>query len=801
MFWKKLADLILKNRLLVLAAITLSSLFMGYEASQVRITFAGGKVLPVTDSAYIRYMQFKQLFGQDASTMVIGFNSSKIFDRDVFNDWRDAGERIKQVNGVTGVISIGNIYNLDKDTLHHSFVLKPLVNHTLASNLSVDSVKQQLLGLPFYKGLILSEDNQSTLMAITFDGKILNTPKRVPIINAILKEGSQFEQKHGIKIHYSGLPLIRTVAGDLMKHEFTLFLSLSLLITTVILLLVFRSGYPVIFPVIVVLLGVTWSLGILVLMHYEITILTGIVPPLVVIIGIPNSVFILNKYYHEFGLTGNKLQALHTVIEKVGITTFIANVTTAIGFGVLCFTNSELLTQFGLVASMSIMVTFALSLILIPIIFSFLLDPKARQITIKDRKIIQTVLIKLDHLVHNHRKAIYTVTIIGVVICLYGLSKINVNGYVVDDLPKTSNTLTDLQFFENSFKGVLPLEVSIDTKRKNGVMNLGVIRKVEKLENLISSYPEFSHSLSLIQALKFSTQAFYGGDPRYYRLPDGMEQGFILSYAGNSGKNTNILHNYLDSTRQFTRASFEMIDVGSSRMNTVLANLQPRIDSIFNPQKYHVELTGSSIIFIKGANYMVKNLYESLALAIFLIAIVMWVLFRGIKMIAVSLLPNLIPLIITAGIMGFFGIPLKPSTIIIFSIAMGISSDQTIYFITRYRQELRGTSKSISTIVSDTIRETGISMIYIATILFFGFGIFAASNFGSTKALGILLSVTLLVAMISNLTLLPAFLLSIEKREYLRNVKGMMHSANNFTEDFMDDRNQLKNEDRESFDE
>jgi predicted RND superfamily exporter protein len=200
-------------------------------------------------------------------------------------------------------------------------------------------------------------------------------------------------------------------------------------------------------------------------------------------------------------------------------------------------------------------------------------------------------------------------------------------------------------------------------------------------------------------------------------------------------------------------------------MNILLAELQPRIDSIFNPHKYHVELTGSSIIFIKGANYMVKNLYESLALAIFLIALVMWILFRGIKMIAISLLPNLIPLIITAGIMGFFGIPLKPSTILIFSIAMGISSDQTIYFITRYRQELRSTSKSISMIVSDTIRETGISMLYIATILFFGFGIFAASDFGSTKALGILLAVTLLFAMISNLTLLPAFLLSVEHRK------------------------------------
>ena len=764
MTWKKLADFILKNRLTVLIVVILGCLFMGYHASKVRITFNGGKVLPVTDSAYIRYNQFKKLFGQDATTMVMGFQSPKIFDKDVYNDWHTIANNIKAIKGINAVISVGNVYDVVKDTVQHKYVLKPLSPALITTDKGADSVKQKFLSLPFYKGLVLSEDGKSTLMAISFDGKIINTPKRVPILKAILKEGQQFEEKHGIPMHYSGLPLIRTVAGDLIKNEFVLFLGLSLLITITILVLIFRSFYAVFFPVVVVLLGVMCSLGTLVLMHYEITILTGIMPSLVVIIGIPNSIFILNKYYYEYNITGNKMQALHTTIAKAGVTTFVANITTAIGFGVLCFTNSELLVQFGMVASASVLVTFALSIILVPIIFSYLPNPKERQSKIKDRPIIQGLLNKLDYVVHNHRRAIYTVTVVLILICVFGITLINVNSYVVDDLPKSNNTVKDLRFFEANFKGVLPLEVSIDTKRKNGVMNNAVIRKVERLEKLISSKPEFSRSLSLTQGLKFLTQSFYGGDPNYYRLPSGLEQGFILSYAGNSGKSSDMLKNYLDSTRQYTRVTFEMVDIGSKKMNVVLKDLQPGIDSIFDPHKYHVELTGSSIIFIKGANYMVKNLYESLALAILLIAGVMWVLFRGIKMIAISLLPNLIPLVITAGLMGFFGIPLKPSSILIFSIAMGISSDQTIYFITRYRQELRSTKKSISTIVSDTIRETGISMIYIAIILFFGFGVFAASTFGGTQAIGILISITLFVSMISNLTLLPAFLLSMEKR-------------------------------------
>lgn len=764
MIWKKLADFILKNRLPVLLVVILVCGFMGFQASKVRITFNGGKVLPVTDSAYIRYNQFKKLFGQDATTMVMGFQSPKIFDKDVYNDWHTVANNIKAIKGINAVIAVGNVYDVVKDTVQHKYVLKPLSPGLITSDKQADSVKKKFLSLPFYKGLVLSDDGRSTLMAISFDSKIINTPKRVPILKEILKQGGQFEEKHHIQVHYSGLPLIRTVAGDLIKNEFVLFLGLSLLITVTILVLIFRSFYAVFFPVVVVLMGVMCSLGTLVLMHYEITILTGIMPSLVVIIGIPNSIFILNKYYYEYSHTGNKMEALLATIEKAGITTFVANVTTAIGFGVLCFTNSELLVQFGMVASTSVLATFVLSIILVPIIFSYLPKPRERQSKIKDRPITQALLKKLEYVVHNHRRAIYTVTIALILVCAFGITLINVNSYVVDDLPKSNNTVKDLRFFEANFKGVLPLEVSVDTKRKNGVMNNTVIRKVEKLEKLISSRPEFSRSLSLTQGLKFLTQSFYGGKPEFYRLPDGLEQGFILSYAGNSGKSTDMLKSYLDSTRQYTRVTFEMVDVGSKKMNVILKDLQPRIDSIFNPKKYHVELTGSSVIFIKGANYMVENLYESLALAIILIAGVMWILFRGVKMIIISLLPNLIPLVITAGIMGFFGIPLKPSSILIFSIAMGISSDQTIYFISRYRHELKHNKKSISEIVSDTIHETGISMIYIAIILFFGFGIFAASTFGGTQAIGILISITLFVSMISNLTLLPAFLLSMEKR-------------------------------------
>jgi hypothetical protein len=669
--------------------------------------------------------------------MVLGVQSAHFWKPATFNSWRALTEDIQKLHGIKQVLSVANLKELKKDTINQKFILEPIVKTHVTSQTQMDSLRKHVYGMRFYEGLVFNPKTNTSLMAITFDGGILNTRERIPVINSILKRSEAFSKKENLTIHYSGLPYIRTIISKRVSDEFALFIGLSLLVAAIILLIFFRSFYAVIFPVLVVVTGVVWSLGILVLFNYELTLLTGLIPPLIVVIGIPNSILLLNKFHNEFEKHSNKLEALKTVIEKISITTFVANITTAIGFGVLYFTK---------------------------IIFSYLPDPQIKHIKHLNRPLITRLLDSLTRLSQNHRSAIYTATALLIIVSLWGMSRININGYVVDDLPKKDPVYEDMGFFERNFEGVLPLEVSIDTRRKNGVLKLPVIKKIEKLQDMISAYPEFSRPVSLIEVLKFSSQGFYQGNPEFYRVPTDMEMNFIMSYAANSGGNGNMLKSFLDTNRQITRVSFQMADVGSSRVNELLEEIKPRVDSIFNPKRYDVDLTGSSVIFVKGTNYLLHNLRDSLLLAIGLIAILMWILFRGVKMIFISIIPNLVPLMITAGIMGFFGIPLKPSTILIFSIALGIASDQTIYFLTRYRQELKTTNLSISEIVADTLKETGLSMIYVAMILFFGFGIFAASTFGGTVALGILLSITLFLALISNLTLLPALLLSMEKR-------------------------------------
>lgn len=763
--WNNFSKFILSNRIIILVVFFVLTLFMAWKASFVRLSFTGSKILPLTDSAFIRYNEFKSRFGEDGNMMVLGVSSPELLEKEQFNDWKALAEEIHKLQGIKQVLSIGNLYDLQKDTVNQKFVIRQISAGSVKTDAEMDSIKQHIYRLPFYEGLIYNKETHATLMAINFDHKILNTPKRGPVIKTILEKAEAFEKKHNIKVHISGLPYIRTAVSQLVSKEFVLFLGLSILVAAVILFIFFRRIYPVLFPILLVVVGVIWSLATLVMFGYEITMLTGLIPPLIVIIGIPNSILLLNKYHNELRKHGNKDKALHVTILRISETTLIANITAAIGFGVLYFTGSALLVEFGVVAAINVMATWFICLCLIPIIFSYLPVPKLKKQEDHDNGFLQKLLVKTDNLVHHRSKLIYTACIVISLISLIGVAKINVNGYVVDDLPQNSPINRDLKFFEKNFEGILPLEVSIDTKKKNGILNLSTIKKVDKMEEMISAYPEFSRSVSLNKALKYASQAFYNGDPQFYRIPNDMEKSFVLSYLGNSGGNNNMLKGFVDSNKQIARVSFQMADVGSGRMNELLEELQPRIDSILNPERYDVLLTGSSIIFSKGTDYMLRNLMESIIIAIVLISLLRLGQFRDLRIMFISLLPNVIPLIITGGLMGFFGIPLKPSTILIFTIAFGLASDQTIYFLTRYQQELSTTNFTTSKVISDTIRETGISMTHIALVLFFGFGIFTASTFGGTMILGMLLSITLIIALISNLTLLPALLVLLDKRK------------------------------------
>ncbi len=763
--WNFLVRFILRNRLGNLIAIILLTAFMGYKAIDVHLSYEMAQMLPASDTTSRAYEKFKATFGQDGAVLFIGIKDEKLFTLSEFNDWLELTENLRRVDGVQEVLSIGKLYTLEKNDSSRKFDFKPVFEGKPQSQAELDSLRKKIFDLPFYDGLIINKETNATLMMLTLDKSRLNNKSRISLVRDIETEVEAFSNKHNLKVHYSGMPYIRTKTMKMVQNELLMFMLLSMLVASIALYLFFRSFKAVLFPMLIVVISVIWSMGTLGILNYEITILTGIIPPLLVIIGVENCIFLLNKYHHEFREHGNKVLALSRVVVRTGNATFLTNLTTATGFAAFIVTGNKLLVEFGIVAAINIMVVFVLSIFLIPILYSYLAPPEVRHTKHLDNKYTTRIIEKVVYLVQNHRKAIYIVTLVGIVLAAVGVSRLKTTGNVVDDIPQGHPMYVDLLFFEEEFKGILPFEISIDTRKPRGVMQMSTIQKISDLQDTLALYPEFSKPLSVAELVKYSKQAFYNGNPEMYSIPNNQERNFILQYLPSlkTGKKT-ILNSFVDTSLSKTRISVQMANIGTRDIQRIKDDLQPKIDSIFNPDKYDVELTGTSIVFLKGTDYLVHNLITSLILAVIAIGILLGLLFTSFKMVAVSLVPNLLPQLMTAALMGFLAISIKPSTILIFSIALGISVDNAIHFLSRYRLALKHNNWNIKDAVLSALRETGFSMMYSSIVLFLGFSIFTLSTFGGTQSMGFLVSFTLLIALFSNILLLPSLLLSLDRR-------------------------------------
>lgn len=762
--WNFLVRFILRNRLGNLIAIILITLFMGYKALDVHLSYEMAQMLPDSDTTIVAYNKFKQTFGQDGSVVFIGIRDDKLFTLDVFNDWLDLTERLRKVDGVQEVLSIGKLYTLVKNDSIRKFDFKPVFDHRPETQAEMDSIKSLIFSLPFYEGLIINKENNSTLMMLTLDKDRVNNKSRIGLVSAIEDEVAVFSGKHDIKVHFSGMPYIRTKTMKMVQKELLMFTLLALLVASMVLFFFFRSFKAVLFPIIIVIISVIWAMGIIGLLGYEITILTGIIPPLLIIIGVENCIFLLNKYHHEFREHGNKVKALARVVIRTGNATFLTNLTTATGFASFIITGNKLLIEFGIVASINIMVVFLLSIFLIPILYSYLDPPQMRHIKHLDNKYTTALIERIVNTVENHRPKIYATFGLAVVLAIFGISKLKTTGNVVDDIPHKHPMYLDLLFFEKEFKGILPFEISIDTRKPRGVTQMATIQKISELQDTLAKYPEFTRPISIAELVKFSKQAFYNGNPEMYSLPNSQERNFILQYLPSmKGDKRTLANSFVDTAMSKTRISVQMANIGTREIQRIKDELQPAIDSIFSPEKYTVELTGTSIVFLKGTDYLVDNLMTSLILAAIVIGILLGLLFSSFKMVTVSMIPNLLPQLMTAALMGFLAISIKPSTILIFSIALGISVDNAIHYLSRYRLALKNTNWNIRVSVFSALRETGFSMMYSSIVLFLGFAVFTISTFGGTQSMGFLVSFTLLIALFSNLLLLPSLLLSLDK--------------------------------------
>jgi uncharacterized protein len=786
--WKGLAQTIIKFRLPLLLVILVITAIMGYFAQNVELSYDYVETVPATDPEMVYYKDFRKQFGEDGNLIAIGMRDSSLYQLEKFRKFDDFSEALSQVEGVKEIISLPLLQRLVKDTENKKFYLEPIFEPFPQNQSTLDSLFQEAEKIKFYSDQILNTKNGATLMLIFLDKDVINTSDRQGLISSIQALGEEFSSSTNINLHYAGLPFIRTVFNVKIREELKLFLILSVVITAFILWLFFRSWDAVVFPLVIICIMIVWSLGTMALLGYKMTILSGLIPPIIVIIGIPNCIYLLNKYHQEYSSHGDKMLALNYVTRKIGIVTLLTNFTTAIGFLVLATTKIVVLKEFGTVAGINILATFVVSIIIIPSVFSYLPAPNSRRLKHLKFKPLNATLTHLDLLVHRHKYTVFVIAAIVSLVSVLGLMKIKTVTYFVEDLPKESVEMHDLQFFESNFSGIMPLEIVIDTHKRKGLMRSQVLEKVDEFEDFLASQPPISEPISIVNFIKAARQAFYNNNPDYYDLPNQRDRSFILRYLQNSDfaigmlgegeeaqdtadptNQFNLLSNFADTAGQKMRISLKVADIGSEKMEALInGKILPKIDEIFEGTETDAKVTGVSLLFIKGNRFLVNNLLVSMGLAFCVIAIIMGLLFGNFRMVIISLIPNIIPLLMTAGLMGYLGVALKPSTAIIFSIVFGISVDDSIHFLAKYRQELKSNNYFVPIAVSKSLRETGASMIYTSVVLFAGFIIFGGSSFGGTVYLGILTSFTLLVAMFTNLTVLPSLLLAFDSSKYYK---------------------------------
>jgi uncharacterized protein len=839
LMWANIARLMIRFRVVILIFIGVVTVVMAFQAGGVKLSYGLPRMLPDDDQTLIEYDEFSDRFKEESTVFVIGIEENLFQDVDLFNKWYRLGRYISEVEGVDTVLSLGSAFNIQKDAELKKFNIVPIIEGEVKNQIELDSVFAVFESLPFYKSLLYNPDSYYSLMAISMSNNRFNSTEREEFFASILDRVEEFEETNDIQIKYSGMPFIRQTLNMLVRTELKLFILLTVIVTIIILWIFFKSVKPVMISMLVVILGVIWSLGAVNLLGYEITILTSLIPPLIIVIGIPNCIYLINTFHAELNAHGNKAKALVRVVSKIGKATFMTNATTAVGFLTFIFTQSIILVEFGIVAFLSIMFLFFLSLVVITITFSYMKVGAVTKTDHLERKWIINLIKWFVRTSKRDRKWVYGCTIALVLVSIGGVFQIRTTGNIVDDLPKNHPVVADLHWFESNFGGVVPFEIEVNAGDPKQAINPRLLKKIDDTQALLVEEKSFSRSLSIVDALKFVRQAFYNGNIDRYDLIESNERAFFKDYIDNAEKSQSLLNTYLDSTQQYARISLQMADIGTIEMDSLLNRVKPKVDAIFNPKRQkedslialieseknalvrdsiagfvlstnavakrtliselsaedsaaEVDLkaltfesgsqnlallksslkesytdlvfTGPSVTFLEGTNYLVRNLFISLSIAIVIVAMLMALVFSSFRMIVVSVVTNLIPLLFTAAVMGYFGIAIKPSTLLVFSIAFGISVDDTIHFLAKYRQELKNTGNDIGESVRKALADTGVSMVYTSIILFFGFSVFDSSQFGGTQALGVLVSLTLLVAMFANLILLPSFLLSFEKR-------------------------------------
>ncbi|WP_089317584.1 efflux RND transporter permease subunit [Pontibacter ummariensis] len=744
-----------KLSLLVLLLVALLSALSIYYAARLRFDYNFDNFFPKGDPDLAYYFSYRDKFGNDNDYLLIGLDNkgASIFERQFLIKVDSLSNVLQRLPNIEAVLSPTTVKSPVIESFGYFEI--PYLHPHEPERYELDSVNiyssQELVGTLF------SEDATAvSLFVQTKDD--LSKEEADSLIAAV---NGAIEALELPEYHIAGKALAQAVFIDKMKVELAIFMSASILLVILFLWITFRTVWGVLVPLVVVLLSVLWAMGVMGLFNTPIDIMTVLLPTILFVVGMSDVIHILARYMTEISHGQEKLPALKVTVREVGMATFLTSLTTAIGFLTLLTTAIVPIRNFGLYTAIAIGLAYVLAFTVLPSILLLLPKPdttRARRADVSWPLLLRQLL----SFVWKHPKGILTASAFIVLLSLVGIWQIKVDTTMLEDLGDEDPIVQDFRYFEQNFSGVRPFELHLLAGEGHTLYDQEVLQEVAELEAYLYSEYGLHFISSPATIVKTLNKAQNGGMQEYYRIPERKQELLKVKQRLQAFRNRSELRGVVTPDAREGRLTGKMKDIGSAQASVLNDSLRHFISQNINPAYLKTRLTGSALLLDKNNEYVTTNMMQGLLIAFGVIALIVGLIFRSLRMVLISLIPNIIPLLMIGGLMGFMGVNLTVSISIIFTIAFGIAVDDTIHFLSKLKLELvKG--KSLPHALKGTFLSAGKAIIITTCILVAGFLTLVLSTFDATFYVGLYVSLTLLFAVVADLVLLPVLILLFYK--------------------------------------
>lgn len=719
-----------------------------YPALQIRTDFNLENFFPKDDPTIRDYQFLEEEFGRDDNVIMVGFETDSLLTPGVLNDLQAITDSASAIANVNEVRSILSAQQINKDGRRLSFD-----DYIDADNLIAvtDSIKSALVSDPFAEGFLINRAGNVTAFYLEIENGKNNYEARNQIISDLQQVLQPYQKSYDFKI--SGIPYYRNQYVQYLNEEILFYISISSVLIILLLWVLYRSVTGIIIPMLIVWLTILFTLAVMQLTGGYFEIMTSTIAPILLCVGIADSIHMISKY-DDARLQGmDKPKSIKEMLLTLGNATFLTSITTAIGFGTLITSDIVPMKHFGIYTATGVMIAFLVTIFFVP---STLRVINVKHI-FKDKSagifdFFSQSLEKLSQFNQRYYRQITLWFLIGTVVIGSGSYYLRVNGKVFDELGDETEPIQHAQFFSENLSPPFPMEFIIDTGRENGIMDPEFLQRMESFDSYLSSFPAVERTIMFNTLLKevHGTMA-----PEKYaenEIPDSEQlvaQYLLLLEVSD----TEFLEKVTDFSYQKIRVAAQIRDAGSYRVTQMRDSLSSYLQKHFPDSE--ITITGSTILSADLNGKIVTSLFKSIALAFVLISAIMAFLFKNVRMIVISLVPNILPLVMVAGIMGFTGIDIKSSTAVIFTIAFGIAVDDSIHYLARLRVEMKR-GATLDEALRIATQKTGKAIIVTSLILLAGFGTLMTSVFTSTVYMGLLVCLTVIGALLADLVLLPS---------------------------------------------